>query len=111
MKIVLTGNSGVGKTCILDRFANNEFTNTVVVTYGVDFRSRDILFNGSDIIRVQVWDTSGGNRYRNITYSYFKGAQAIIIVYDVCDRKSFEDTSIWANAVRKKTQDTVLLLI
>ena len=96
-KVVIVGNSSVGKSSLLRRFADDSFQESYLATIGVDFRfkyafhlGRSITVNG-DIVKLQIWDTAGQERFRTITGAYYKGAHAIIVVYDVTKDESFKD--------------------
>jgi Ras-related protein Rab-1A len=84
-KIQLVGNSAVGKSCLLVRFADNIFNESFLPTIGVDFKIRTFELNGKKV-KLQIWDTAGQERFKTITASYYKGAHGIILVYDITDR-------------------------
>jgi Ras-related protein Rab-1A len=84
-KIVLVGDSSVGKSCVLLRFADDQFTDNFISTVGVDFRFRTIQVDDK-IVKLQIWDTAGQERFRSITSAYYKGADAVIVVYDKTNR-------------------------
>lgn len=87
-KFVIIGSSCVGKSSILKRFADDEFEDSYISTIGIDFRFKSVVIDES-FIKLQIWDTAGQERFRGITKSYYKGAQAIILVYDITNPKSF----------------------
>lgn len=89
-KFVIIGDSGVGKSNLLLRFADDNFVDSFIATIGVDFRFRTITVDGK-IIKVQIWDTAGQERFRSITHAYYRGADGIILCYSVTDRKTFEN--------------------
>lgn len=95
-KIILIGDSGIGKTSIINRYINNYFADKYLCTIGVDFMMKTININ-NNLIKLQIWDTAGMERYRNITTSYYRGANAAIIAFDLTDHKSFENVSYWLN--------------
>eukprot|EP00918_Siedleckia_nematoides_P007163 GHVU01015580.1.p1 GENE.GHVU01015580.1~~GHVU01015580.1.p1 ORF type:complete len:210 (+),score=43.19 GHVU01015580.1:316-945(+) len=99
-KLVLIGDSGVGKSCILLRFADDAFTDTYITTIGVDFRFRTIDVDNK-VTKLQIWDTAGQERFRTITSAYYRGADGIIVVYDVSDRESFNHVNEWLCEIDK----------
>ena len=84
-KLLIIGNSAVGKSCMLMRFSENQFTENFYNTVGVDFKLKEIELKGKTV-RLQIWDTAGQDKFRTITTSYYKGAHGIMIVYDITDR-------------------------
>ena len=86
----MIGSSGVGKSSVLMQFAENKFTDTYLTTIGVDFRFKTIKQNGKTI-KFQIWDTAGQERFRTITSAYYKGADGIIMVYDLEEPSSLDD--------------------
>ncbi|XP_033735048.1 GTP-binding protein ypt2-like [Pecten maximus] len=90
-KILLIGDAGVGKTCLLLRFANDSFSETYVTTIGIDFKIKTISLPNGVRVKLQVWDTAGQERFRNITKAYVRGSSAICIVYDVTSSSSFKN--------------------
>lgn len=105
-KILLIGNSGVGKSSLLLRFADDTFTDNFMPTIGVDFKIRTLEVDGKTI-KLQIWDTAGQERFKTITSSYYKGAHGIIVVYDVTDKESFKNIDTWMNEVEKHASDNV----
>lgn len=89
-KTVIIGNSGVGKSSILIRFAQNQFQEHYLATIGVDFRFKTTIVDGKNV-KFQIWDTAGQQRFRTITSAYYRGSQAILLVFDVTDQQSFAD--------------------
>lgn len=100
IKLLTIGDSGVGKTCLLLRYANDSFSPTFITTIGIDFKIKTIELDGK-IIKLQIWDTAGQERFRTITTSYFRGAQGILLVYDVTDRGSFDNISNWVAQIQQ----------
>lgn len=100
IKLLMIGDSGVGKTCLLLRYANDSFSPTFITTIGIDFKIKTIELGGK-VIKLQIWDTAGQERFRTITTSYFRGAQGILLVYDVTDRGSFENIKNWVGQIQQ----------
>lgn len=109
-KLLLIGDSGVGKSSILFRYADNSFTDSFVSTIGVDFKVKNILVQGSNV-RLQIWDTAGQERFRTITSSYYRGAHGVILVYDVSDRTSFEHLNTWIQEIKRYTEHSLILVL
>jgi Ras-related protein Rab-8A len=96
----MIGDSGVGKTCLLLRYSNDSFSPTFITTIGIDFKIKNIEIEDKRI-KLQIWDTAGQERFRTITTSYFRGAQGIVRVYDVTDRRSFESIRNWISQIQQ----------
>jgi Ras-related protein Rab-1A len=110
-KLVLIGDSGVGKSCLLLRFADDNFTDSYISTIGVDFRFRTITID-KKTVKLQIWDTAGQERFRTITSAYYRGADGIIMVYDVTSQDSFDHVEEWLSEVdRYANENTSKLLI
>ena len=109
-KIVLIGDSGVGKTNILSRFINNEFSLTTQATVGVEFGSK-IIKKGEKLIKLQIWDTAGQERYKSITSAYYKGAKGALIVYDITNRFTFESVDKWVQDLNSYGDKNLTLLL
>jgi len=97
-KLLLIGDSGVGKSCLLLRFADDTFTESYISTIGVDFKIRTIELEGKTI-KLQIWDTAGQERFRTITSSYYRGAHGIIVTYDVTEMPSFNNVKTWLTEI------------
>ncbi|ORZ22243.1 GTP-binding protein ypt1 [Absidia repens] len=110
LKILLIGDSGVGKSCMLLRFADDTFTDNYISTIGVDFKIRTIELEGK-IVKLQIWDTAGQERFRTITSSYYRGAHGIIVVYDVTDPDSFNNIKLWLNEIGRYASEGVNKLL
>jgi len=110
-KLVLIGDSGVGKSCLLLRFADDNFTDSYISTIGVDFRFRTITIDDKTV-KLQIWDTAGQERFRTITSAYYRGADGIIMVYDVTSAESFDHVEEWLSEVdRYASESTSKLLV
>jgi len=111
-KIVLVGDSGVGKSNLLSRFTRNSFTTDEKSTIGVEFATRVIPMADSKKIKAQIWDTAGQERYRAITNAYYRGALGALLVYDVTKLSSFENIPRWLRELREyANRDIVLVLV
>jgi len=110
-KLLLIGDSGVGKSCLLLRFADDTYTESYISTIGVDFKIRTIELEGKTI-KLQIWDTAGQERFRTITSSYYRGAHGIIVVFDVTDAESFTNVKQWLHEIdRYACQNVKKLLV
>jgi len=109
-KLLLIGDSGVGKSCLLLRFADDTYTESYISTIGVDFKIRTITLDGKTI-KLQIWDTAGQERFRTITSSYYRGAHGIIVVYDVTDQVSFNNVKQWMTEIQRYACDSVCRLL
>ncbi|KAJ2888577.1 ras GTPase [Coemansia aciculifera] len=109
-KLLLIGDSGVGKSCLLLRFADDTYTESYISTIGVDFKIRTIELEGKTV-KLQIWDTAGQERFRTITSSYYRGAHGIIVVYDVTDSQSFTDVKQWLQEIDRYASEGVNKLL
>jgi len=100
LKILLIGDSGVGKSSLLLRFAENEFCDTFTSTIGVDFKVKTIEI-GERTVKLQIWDTAGQERFRTITSSYYRGAHGILVVFDVTNPETFTNVQKWLTEVER----------
>ncbi|XP_077996973.1 ras-related protein Rab-8A-like [Glandiceps talaboti] len=99
-KLLLIGDSGVGKTCVLFRFSEDAFNATFISTIGIDFKIRTIELDGKKI-KLQIWDTAGQERFRTITTAYYRGAMGIMLVYDITNEKSFDNIKNWIRNIEE----------
>ena len=99
-KLLLIGDSGVGKTCILFRFSDDAFNTTFISTIGIDFKIKTIELRGKKI-KLQIWDTAGQERFHTITTSYYRGAMGIMLVYDIANAKSFDNIAKWLRTIQE----------
>ncbi|KAJ2868081.1 AdoMet-dependent rRNA methyltransferase spb1 [Coemansia aciculifera] len=106
MKLLLIGDSGVGKSCVLLRFSDDSFTPSFITTIGIDFKIRTIELDGKRI-KLQIWDTAGQERFRTITTAYYRGAMGILLVYDVTDERSFNNIENWYKNVEHYASEGV----
>ena len=109
-KILTIGESGVGKTCVLRRFVENKFLKNHLATIGIDFKTKTLNINNQEI-KLKIWDTAGQERFRNITTQYYKGADGIVLVYDVTDEESYEKIRDWMEQILSNTQQEEIGLV
>ena len=109
-KMILIGDSGVGKTNILSRYINNTFSETTKSTVGVELGTKVEEFNNTKI-KVQIWDTAGQERYKSITKTYYKGAKGALIVYDITKKDSFQNIDKWIQDLKEFGEEDAAILI
>lgn len=109
-KLVLIGDSGVGKSNLLSRFTRNEFSLESKSTIGVEFATRSIHVDDK-IIKAQIWDTAGQERYRAITSAYYRGAVGALLVYDVSRQVTFENVQRWLKELRDHTDANIVIML
>jgi len=100
-KIVLLGDSSVGKSNLLARFARNEFYPNSKSTIGVEFQTQKLVIDGKEI-KAQIWDTAGQERFRAVTSAYYRGAVGALLVYDISRRQTFDSVGRWLNELHSK---------
>ncbi|CAX39704.1 Ras-related protein Sec4 [Candida dubliniensis CD36] len=110
MKLLLVGDSGVGKSCLLLRFVEDKFNPSFITTIGIDFKIRTIESKGKRI-KLQVWDTAGQERFRTITTAYYRGAMGIVLIYDVTDSRSFENVENWFQTVTQHANEDAQIFL
>ena len=109
-KVLLLGNSNVGKSSLFLRFVDDIWNDTFVPTIGVDFKIKTFEID-SKKIKMQIWDTAGQERFKNIIASYYRGAHGILLLYDVTDKDSFKNLSNWLIEIEKNASKNVLRLL
>ncbi|KAJ3670659.1 hypothetical protein LUZ60_008085 [Juncus effusus] len=109
-KVVLIGDSGVGKTNLLSRFSRNEFSLESRSTIGVEFATKSIQVEDK-IVKAQIWDTAGQERYRAITSAYYRGAVGALVVYDVTRHITFENIERWLKELRDHTETNIVIML
>ena len=108
-KLVLLGDSGVGKSNILSRYITNEFDKNSRATVGVEFASKEFkIENDNKIIKVQIWDTAGQERFRSVTKSFYQGAKGYLFVYDITKKKSFDNINNWVLNMQNWADETTI---
>ncbi|KAL0534981.1 hypothetical protein IC582_029289 [Cucumis melo] len=109
-KVVLIGDSGVGKSNLLSRFTKNEFSLESKSTIGVEFATRSLNVDGK-VVKAQIWDTAGQERYRAITSAYYRGAVGALLVYDVTRHSTFENVERWLRELRDHTDPNIVVML
>ncbi len=112
IKIILLGESGVGKTSIIERFKGNPFDENYKPSMGASFASKNIKIPESeDVIKFQLWDTAGQEIYRSLASLYYKDAHAAILVYDITNPKSFQELKYWSKELKEKATSNPILAV
>ena len=109
-KVLLLGNSNVGKSSLFLRFVDDIWNDTFVPTIGVDFKIKTFDIDEKKI-KMQIWDTAGQERFKNIIASYYRGAHGILLIYDVTDKDSFKNLSNWLIEIEKNASKNVLKVL
>ncbi|XP_042562180.1 ras-related protein Rab-15-like [Clupea harengus] len=110
LRLMLLGDSGVGKTCLLWRFTDGDFHPSHISTIGIDFKMKTLDIDGTRV-RVQIWDTAGQERYQTVTKQYYRRAQGILLVYDVTNEHSFQHIVKWASDVDECAPEQVMRIL
>ena len=110
LKLLLVGDSSVGKTALVCRFADDVFEANFVATIGIDFKIKTLDIGGQRV-KLQVWDTAGQERFRTITHSYYRGANGILLVYSITDRRTFDHVAKWLDDISSLAADDVEVVI
>lgn len=109
-KVLLIGNSSVGKSSLLLRFVDNAWSDLFVPTIGVDFKIKTMTIDSKNV-KLQIWDTAGQERFKNITASYYRGAHGILVVYDITDMESFKNINNWLIEIEKNANKNVYKIL
>ncbi|XP_014870813.1 RAB3D, member RAS oncogene family, b [Poecilia latipinna] len=109
-KLLIIGNSSVGKTSFLFRYADDSFTPAFVSTVGIDFKVKTV-FRNNKRIKLQIWDTAGQERYRTITTAYYRGAMGFLLMYDVSNQDSFGAVQDWATQIKTYSWDNTQVIL
>nr|XP_010948184.1 ras-related protein Rab-26 [Camelus bactrianus] len=108
---MLVGDSGVGKTCLLVRFKDGAFlAGTFISTVGIDFRNKVLNVDGTKV-KLQIWDTAGQERFRSVTHAYYRDAHALLLLYDVTNKASFDSIQAWLAEIQEYAQHDVVLML
>jgi len=109
-KVVLIGDSGVGKSNLLSRFTRNEFNLESKSTIGVEFATRSINVDGKTV-KAQIWDTAGQERYRAITSAYYRGAVGALLVYDIAKHATYVNVTRWLKELRDHADSNIVIML
>ncbi|UYV67483.1 RAB3B [Cordylochernes scorpioides] len=109
-KILVIGNSSVGKTSFLFRYAEDSFTSAFVSTVGIDFKVKTV-FRKDKRVKLQIWDTAGQERYRTITTAYYRGAMGFLLMYDVTNEESFSSVQDWVTQIKTYSWDNAQVIL
>ena len=110
-KVLLLGDSTVGKTCFLLRYCDKTFQEAHLSTIGLDYRLKTMTLQSGKNIKLQIWDTAGQDRFRAITKNYYKGANGIILIYDVTNMQSYENVKNWIAQIREEANPNVVIYL
>ena len=109
-KIMVLGESKVGKTSLIKRYTKDQFGGVYLTTVGMDFQDKIIEIEDKKV-RLQVWDTAGQERFRNVTKSYFQSSQGLLVVYDITDNESFQKINFWMENIKNNAPENVKLIL
>ncbi|XP_077102217.1 ras-related protein Rab-26 [Siphateles boraxobius] len=110
-KVMLVGDSGVGKTCLLVRFKDGAFlAGSFISTVGIDFRNKVLNIDGVRV-KLQIWDTAGQERFRSVTHAYYRDAHALLLLYDVTNKASFDNIQAWLTEINEFAQQNVVIML
>jgi Ras-related protein Rab-7A len=104
LKVIILGDSGVGKTSLMNQYVNNKFSEQYKATIGADFCTKDVTIDDK-LVTLQIWDTAGQERFQSLGVAFFRGADACILVYDMTNPKSFESLDKWRKDFLQNVSD------
>ena len=110
-KILLLGDTSVGKSCLLLRFCDNSFQEAHLTTIGLDFRLKTINLKDDRKVKIQIWDTAGEDRFRSITRNYYKGAKGILLIFDVTDKETFTHVRDWIERIHEESPEGITICL
>ena len=108
VKLIIIGDSNVGKSCLLQRFCDDEFTPSFIATVGMDHRSRSISLPTRDTVKLQIWDTAGQEQYKAMTSNFYRSSMGVAVVYDVTWRRSFMNVPNWMKNLEEHASDGIV---
>ena len=110
-KILVIGDTSVGKTCFIMRYADNIFQESHLSTIGMDYKLKNINLENGKLVKLQIWDTAGQEKYHSITKTFYKGANGIILIYSVIDKKSLENVKKWMESIKTNVVEDVAIIL
>ena len=110
-KVLLLGDTTVGKTCFLLKYTDKTFIEEHMTTIGLDYRLKSLKLKNGKELKLQIWDTAGQERFRTITKSYYKGSEGILLIYDVTKRESFENVKTWVSQIREEVSKSSVIYV
>ena len=109
-KLVLVGDSAVGKSCVATRYVSDDFYEFQEPTIGASFMAKKITIDNTEI-KLEIWDTAGQERYHSLTPMYYRGAKAALVVFDITNRISYERSRSWVSELRQNCNDVIIILV
>lgn len=110
-KVMLLGDSGVGKTCLLIRFKDGAFlSGAFISTVGIDYRNKIIEIDETKV-KLQIWDTAGQERFRSVTHAYYRDSHALLLLYDITSKSSFDNIRAWLSEIQDYAPDNVVVML
>lgn len=110
VKVIMIGNSGVGKSSLMLQFTDNKFSDQFISTIGVDFKITSLEIHNK-IVKIQIWDTAGQERFRTITQSYYRGANVIFLVFDLTNSRSFDCLAKWNDEINSHSNKDIIKIL
>lgn len=110
-KILLLGDSEVGKSCFLMRYSENVFIENYITTIGLDYKLKTVKLDTGKTIKVQLWDTAGQDKYRTIAKNYYKGSHGILLLYDITKQSSFDNIREWVRDIKEEVNEKAILFL
>ena len=110
-KVLLLGDSTVGKTCFLMKYTDKSFQEIHMSTIGLDYRLKTMTLKNGKTVKLQIWDTAGQDRFKAITKNYYKSANGIIIIYDITSLQTYENVKVWIEQIREEAPQNVIIYI
>ena len=110
-KVLLLGDSTVGKTCFLLQYTERSFQAEHMSTIGLDYRLKNMILNNGKKVKLQIWDTAGQDRFRSVTKTYYKGADGILLIYDVTNIQTYENVKNWISQIKQESSPHIVIYI